>query len=69
MDPREAVQYKQVPIKIFNPENAVSLQFSYEGGTRPAPAWKYEDFIIWGATAMMLAEVYRAVERGLLVRH
>ena len=68
LDPREAVQYKQVPLSVFNPESAVSLPFTYEEGTRPAPAWEYEDFIIWGATAMMLAEVYRVVERGLLVR-
>ena len=67
LDPREAVQYKQIPLNIFNPENALSLPFTYEEGTRPAPAWRYEDFVIWGATAMMLAEVYRTVERGLLV--
>jgi 8-oxo-dGTP pyrophosphatase MutT (NUDIX family) len=68
LDPREAVQYKQIPIKVFNPDNALSLQFSYESGPRPAPAWEYEDFTIWGATAMMLAELYRSVERGLLLR-
>lgn len=68
LDSREAVQYKQVPLSVFNPERAVSMPFCYEEGTKPAPAWKYEDFVIWGATAMMLAEVYRTIERGLLVR-
>lgn len=67
LDSHEAVQFKQIPLNVFNPRNAVSLPFPYEGGTRPAPAWKYEDFTIWGATAMVLAEVYRTVERGLLV--
>lgn len=67
-DPREVVAYKRVPVKELDPARAVSLDFTYEAGTRPAPAWEYEGFTIWGATAMMLAEFYRVVDQGLLVR-
>lgn len=68
MDPREVAGYRHVPVKALDPSKAVMLDFTYENGTRPAPAWVYEGFTIWGATAMMLAELYRAVDRGLLVR-
>ena len=67
-DPREVAEYRRVPIKALDPAKAVTLDFTYESGTKPAPAWIYEGFTIWGATAMMLAEFYRAVDQGLLVR-
>jgi len=65
-DPREVVDYRRVPLKALDPAKAVTLDFTYEAGTRPAPAWRYDGFTIWGATAMMLAEVYRVVDQGLL---
>ncbi|SBW10341.1 conserved hypothetical protein [uncultured delta proteobacterium] len=67
--PREVVEYRLVPIRTLDPGKAVTLDFTYECGTKPAPAWLYEGFTIWGATAMMLAEFYRVIDRGLLVRN
>ena len=68
IDPREVVEYRQIPLRALDPAKAVLLDFNYEGGKRPAPAWQYGSFTIWGATAMMLAELYRTVDQGLLVR-
>ena len=58
-DPREVVDYKFVPARVFNPQTAVLREFAdSEGKKRPAPAWEYEDYMIWGATAMILSELY-----------
>ncbi len=39
--------------------------FDYgQGDMRPAPAWEYEGYVVWGATAMILAELYRLVDIG-----
>lgn len=67
-DPREVVEYRRVPVKELDPAKAVTREFIYEAGSRPAPAWEYDGFTIWGATAMMLAEVYRVVDQGVLFR-
>ncbi len=67
-DPREVVEYRQVPIRVADPAKAVSLDFDYDDGRRWVPAWQYGGFTIWGATAMMLAEFHRAVDQGLLIR-
>lgn len=62
-DPREVADYKNIPIKVFNPAEAVMVDFDYEhGSTRPAPAWNHEGYVIWGATAMILAELYHLVD-------
>lgn len=59
-DPREVVDYKQIPVRVFDPAKAVLLDFDYQNGEkRTAPAWRYEDYTIWGATAMILSELYR----------
>ncbi len=68
MDPREVAACRRVPLRALDPARAVMRRFTYEDGEKPAPAWLYEDFVIWGATAMVLAELYRAVDRGLLAR-
>lgn len=63
-DKREVVDCKQIPIGFFNPAEAAPLEFDYrDGEKRTAPAWRYEDYTIWGATAMILSELYRLVER------
>lgn len=67
-DPREVAEYRHVPLKALDPARAETFDFTYEEGTKPAPAWRYGGFTIWGATAMMLAELYRTVDRGLLTR-
>ena len=61
-DPREVVDYKRIPLKIFNPAASTLLDFDYlNGEKRAAPAWLHEDYIIWGATAMILSELYRLI--------
>lgn len=68
-DPREVAGMKNIPVWVFNPEKAVTLQFtSRDGGQNPAPAWRFEGFTIWGATAMILAELFRLIDEGALVR-
>jgi len=68
LNPREAVSYRNIPVQAFNPERSVCLDFEYPGGRHPAPAWQCRGFTIWGATAMILTELYRMVENMVLVR-
>lgn len=68
-DPREVADYKNIPIRTFNPVAATVINIDIgKGLTRPAPAWLYEGFTIWGATAMILSELYRLIDDGALVR-
>ncbi|MDR3073236.1 MAG: CoA pyrophosphatase [Deltaproteobacteria bacterium] len=68
-DPREVVDYKNVPIRVFDPAASVLRDFPDKNGARRlAPAWQYEDYTIWGATAMILAELYHLVRSGALAR-
>lgn len=60
--------YKQVPLKIFNPDLAQRLNLDGPPAGRYAPAWFYEEYIVWGATAMVLSELYRCVDSGVLTR-
>ncbi len=68
LEPAEVVDCKNVPVKTFDPEAAIVLNFDdREGSVRPAPAWRYEDYTIWGATAMILAELFRLVDQEALI--
>ncbi|MDR1946787.1 MAG: CoA pyrophosphatase [Desulfovibrio sp.] len=59
-DPAEVVDGKFVPVRVFDPAQAVMHEFASADGTvRSAPAWNCGDYIVWGATAMILAELYR----------
>ena len=61
-DPREVVDFKNVPVKVFDPAAADVMYFTdREGEERAAPAWHYENYTVWGATAMILAELYRLI--------
>ncbi len=67
-DPREVVDYKEIAIKAFDPVKAVCMDFAdASGALKAAPAWLHEEYVIWGATAMILAELYRCVADGALV--
>ena len=69
LDTREAVEYKNIPIRTFNPAAATMLGFDYpDGDKRLAPAWLYEGYTIWGATSMVLSELYHLVIEGTLAR-
>ncbi|MDR2893078.1 MAG: CoA pyrophosphatase [Deltaproteobacteria bacterium] len=66
-DEREVADFKRVPLRIFDPARAARMNFLWsDGRERPAPAWQYEDYTVWGATAMILAELYRAIVGGIL---
>ena len=68
-DCREVVELKNIPVKAFDPTMAVMMDFEpRQGEKRIAPAWHYDGFVIWGATAMILAELYRLMAAGALVR-
>lgn len=68
-DPREVAECKNAPLRVFDPDRAVTMNFPMRTGEeRPVPAWRYENFVVWGATAMILAELYRLVASEVLVR-
>jgi len=68
-DPREVVDYQTIPMKVFNPDKATLLDFEYrDGGKRLAPAWQYNGYVIWGATAMILSELYHCIREEVLIR-
>lgn len=67
-NPREVLDYKNIPIRVFDPAASTLLRFTYQDGVqREAPAWHYEEYTIWGATAMILAELYRLIDEEILV--
>ena len=67
-NPREVVNYKRVPLKVFDPDKATLKDFVYPDGKKwLAPTWPYEDYVIWGATAMILAELYTSIRDGILI--
>ncbi|MDL2307042.1 CoA pyrophosphatase [Desulfovibrio sp. OttesenSCG-928-C06] len=62
INPREVVDYKLVPVLEFDPARASDRDFTYpDGSVRQSPAWVYQDYVVWGATAMILAEFYRVL--------
>lgn len=68
-DPREVADFKNIPVKVFDPEKSVMLDFPHrDGGKRPAPAWQYDGYTVWGATAMILSELYRLIAEQTLIR-
>ncbi len=68
-DPREVIDCKFVPLHVFNPGRAALLEFpARSGAAAPSPAWRYENYVIWGATAMILSELYRLVDEEALTR-
>jgi 8-oxo-dGTP pyrophosphatase MutT (NUDIX family) len=61
-DPREVMEYMQVPLKYFDPAKAERCRVQagpYEWVH--APGYRIEENIIWGATAMIVAELYQSV--------
>jgi 8-oxo-dGTP pyrophosphatase MutT (NUDIX family) len=69
IDTGEVAGYKFIPLSVFDPSLSILLDFEYPGGQKhSAPAWRYADYTIWGATAMILAELYHIVSTGGLCR-
>lgn len=67
-DPREVAGYTTVPLRAFNPGAALLPEGKASSGAETEhPVWRYGEYTVWGATAMMLAELYRLIEGGGLV--
>ncbi len=61
-DPREVSEYMQIPLKYFDPSKAERCRVQagpYEWVH--APGYKIDGNIIWGATAMIISELYHSV--------
>ena len=66
-DPREVAGYSLVPLKNLNPQKAVNKRFqSPTGEWLDAPGFEYDGMFIWGATAMIISELYQVVEDAIL---
>ena len=66
-DPREVVRYTTIPINLLNPDLAITKHFqSPTGEWLTAPGYDYDNLFIWGATAMILSELYHISEQGHL---
>lgn len=64
-NPHEVADYKNFPLRLFDPGLAQMVDFDCSDGVnRPAPTWLYEGYTIWGATAMVLSEIFRLVDGG-----
>lgn len=65
---REVIGYKKIPIRFFDPglSKVCTIETS-RGDIVRAPAFIYEDYMIWGATAMILSELYQVVLEARLI--
>ncbi|MDR1125439.1 MAG: CoA pyrophosphatase [Deltaproteobacteria bacterium] len=62
-NPREVAGYHNFPLRLFDPGLARMMDFDCSDGiNRPAPVWLYEGYSIWGATAMVLSEIFRLAD-------
>ncbi|MCK9628926.1 MAG: CoA pyrophosphatase [Bacteroidales bacterium] len=65
---REVISFKKIPVGFFNPATAQTCTIeTSRGETVRAPAFIYEDYMIWGATAMILSELYQVVLEARLI--
>jgi len=66
-DTREVVEFRKIPLKLFDP--TLSETFKIRIGREEyvdAPGYTIGDYFIWGATAMILSELYQVVEEARL---
>lgn len=61
-DAREVADYRWFPLRFFHPARAVRCHCDPTSPAREVPAWRYDAYTIWGATAMILTELYRLAE-------
>ena len=62
MDPREVVEYKEIEIRMFNPDSSEMRKIETTPGVIvDAPGFVIDDYFVWGATAMILSELYQLV--------
>lgn len=59
---REVTDYLHIPLGLFNPENAKKCRVEITPNSWiHAPGYLINGHIIWGATAMIIAELYQIV--------
>ncbi|OFY39134.1 MAG: hypothetical protein A2X18_03695 [Bacteroidetes bacterium GWF2_40_14] len=66
-DHREVVEYRKIPLKLFDP--TLSEIFKIRIGREEyvnAPGYTIGDYFIWGATAMILSELYQVAAEARL---
>ncbi|EKD30725.1 MAG: NUDIX hydrolase [uncultured bacterium] len=67
LDPREVVEYKEIEIRMFNPEFSEFRKLeTIRGEWVNAPGFVIGDYFVWGATAMILSELYQLVAEAKL---
>lgn len=67
-DKREVVSYRMIPVKMFNPESSTTCKVQIKKGIYVnAPAFIIGDYLIWGATAMILSELYEVISSGQII--
>ncbi len=61
-DIREVAEFRKFPLSLFNPELSKTINISVsKDSTINAPSYIIGDYTIWGATAMILAELYQLI--------
>ncbi len=65
-DPQEVDQVLAIPLDhLLHPEAIQHEHWWLQGQLREIPCYRYREFCIWGATAMMLSEFFEVVQRLL----
>lgn len=65
-DPKEVDQVLHIPLDhLLHPETVRREQWKFQGQLREVPCYRYREFCIWGATAMILSEFFEVVQRLL----
>jgi hypothetical protein len=63
-DAREVAKVLQIPFEAFLDEKSRREEvWKREGYSMIAPFFHIEDYVIWGATAMMISELIELVKR------
>lgn len=66
-DHREVVEYRKIPLRLFNPSLAEIFKVPINSNEFvSAPGYTISDYFIWGATAMILSELYQVVAEARL---
>jgi len=65
IEPREVVNFKRIPLYRFDPRNIKMTKVQRSNNElSDAPCYIIDDYTIWGATAMIISELYQLVEEA-----
>lgn len=66
-DNKEVVEYRRIALRMFNPDTSKICRVQIGGEEFVnAPGYVIDDYFIWGATAMILSELYQLIEEAKL---